>query len=81
MSLTAFFVIFFTSPIQVRSVIIFPDLHILSLKGWCNMKNEHQNSKETDNQSFHNAGNCHRDDTPKEVIPDEVPRKDGPGGE
>ncbi len=45
------------------------------------MKKDNKNNTVSNNQNFSYTSNCHREDTPKEVIPDEVPRKDGPGGE
>ena len=45
------------------------------------MENDNKNNTEANNQKPSDASNCHRGDTPKDVIPDEVPRIDGPGGE
>ena len=39
------------------------------------MQNDNTNDTTSNNQDLQ------QEDAPKEVIPDEVPRKDGPGGE
>ena len=43
------------------------------------MKDCKDNKKETKN--VYDDGNIPQVDLPQDVIPDEVPRKDGPGGE
>lgn len=43
------------------------------------MKDCKDNKKETTN--VYDDGNIPQVDLPQDVIPDEVPRKDGPGGE
>ena len=73
--------VFFSGQINARLVIVFIILHILSLKGWCSMKDETGNSSASDSRNLYDDGNIPPEDTPQEVIPDEVPRKDGPGGE
>ena len=60
---------------NICSIIVFINLHILLVKGWCNMQNDNTNNTTSNNQDLQ------QEDAPKEVIPDEVPRKDGPGGE
>ena len=52
------------------------------------MKNmEYQNKKSTvhpndkKSSNLYDDGNIPQTDLPQDVIPDEVPRKDGPGGE
>ncbi len=42
------------------------------------MKKEHNT---TDCKNLYDDGNIPEIDLPEDVIPDEVPRKDGPGGE
>lgn len=59
-------------------------MHILPMKGRCPMDSKNT-TKTTDYQNPSNSyddGNIPKEDLPgKNVIPDEVPRKDGPGGE
>ena len=38
-------------------------------------------NKTTDSKNLYDDGNIPPEDLPEDVIPDEVPRKDGPGGE
>ena len=51
------------------------------------MNNKKNNSANNSNNNKNNSANLYDDgnipneDLPKDVIPDEVPRKDGPGGE
>lgn len=45
------------------------------------MKNETRNNTASENPNLPDSGNIPPEDVPQEVIPDEVPRKDGPGGE
>ena len=55
------------------------------MKGWCTMnKTVKEIPVFPPNQPPANAyddGNIPKEDLPQDVIPDEVPRKDGPGGE
>ncbi len=37
--------------------------------------------KTMDSSNVYDDGNIPQTDLPKDIIPDEVPRKDGPGGE
>ena len=58
--------------------------HILSLKGRCTMEKERKINTYPCGQQPANQyddGNIPKEDLPSDVIPDEVPRKDGPGGE
>ncbi len=58
--------------------------HTLFLKGACTMKVKKINDMILNDQSpkdDYDDGNIPLIDLPKDVIPDEVPRKDGPGGE
>lgn len=56
---------------------------MLSRKGWCKMQKEKihtfPNGQRPANQ--YDDGNIPPEDLPQDIIPDEVPRKDGPGGE
>ena len=61
--------------------IIYEELHILFPKGWCSMKNENRDNTVSNSRNLHDDGSIPPKDIPQEVIPDEVPRKDGPGGE
>lgn len=56
---------------------------MLSLKGWCIMKEEKITTVPGGQQpaNEYDDGNIPSEDLPRDVIPDEVPRKDGPGGE
>lgn len=45
-----------------------------------NNKNNSQNNTQN-SSNVYDDGNIPNVDLPKDVIPDEVPRKDGPGGE
>ena len=45
------------------------------------MKKDNKDNTASNCQNISNSSNCHREDPPKKVIPDEIPRKDGPGGE
>lgn len=75
--------------IQFNFRISFSILRILIVKGWCTMK--HLFTKSQPEDMLHDgdipAQNRYDDDDippvdlPKDVIPDEVPRRDGPGGE
>lgn len=52
-------------------------------EGWCTM-NKDKNKNSTDNKQAKNDyddGNIPEIDLPMDIIPDKVPRKDGPGGE
>lgn len=40
-----------------------------------------QKNKQSADKNLYDDGNIPKEDLPKNVIPDEVPRKDGPGGE
>lgn len=57
----------------------------LSSKGWCTMENEKQKiatfSTNQEEKNTYDDGNIPKEDLPRNVTPDEVPRKDGPGGE
>ena len=80
MSMVTFFRFFFVSVLPILRI-IHSNLHILFPKGWCSMKDETGNSSASDSRKLYDDGNIPPEDTPQEVIPDEVPRKDGPGGE
>lgn len=59
-------------------------METLSLKGWCNMEKEKKINTLPNGQQPANSyddGNIPPEDLPIDIIPDEVPRKDGPGGE
>lgn len=45
------------------------------------MKDETKNNTASESRNRYDDGNIPPEDVPQEVIPDEVPRKDGPGGE
>jgi len=45
------------------------------------MKDESKNKPESNGQNRYGDSHLLPEDVPQEVIPDEVPRKDGPGGE
>lgn len=46
-----------------------------------NNSNKNQNNNQNSSSNLYDDGNIPNADLPKDVIPDEVPRKDGPGGE
>ncbi len=46
-----------------------------------NNKNNLNNNNQNNLSNLYDDGNIPKEDLPKDVIPDEVPRKDGPGGE
>ncbi len=45
------------------------------------MKDKTKNNTASESRNRYDDGNIPPEDVPQEVIPDEVPRKDGPGGE
>lgn len=45
------------------------------------MKKNNKTNTTSDSQNLYDDGNIPPEDLPQDVIPDEVPRKDGPGGE
>lgn len=45
------------------------------------MKKDNKTNTASDSQNLYDDGNIPLEDLPQDVIPDEVPRKDGPGGE
>lgn len=55
--------------------------HTVSERMVQHMKNETRNNTASENPNLPDSGNIPPEDVPQEVIPDEVPRKDGPGGE
>lgn len=44
-------------------------------------KNEKDLDKKQKSTNAYDDGNIPHEDLPQDVIPDEIPRKDGPGGE
>lgn len=44
-------------------------------------KNEKDLEKKRNSTNAYDDGNIPHEDLPQDVIPDEVPRKDGPGGD
>lgn len=58
-------------------------IHIIFEKGWWVMNKDKMNNK-TSRQEMDDSyddGNIPEIDLPQDIYPDEVPRKDGPGGE
>lgn len=45
------------------------------------MKKDNKTDTAASSQNLYDDGNIPPEDLPQDVIPDEVPRKDGPGGE
>ena len=45
------------------------------------MKKDNKTDSASNSQNLYDDGNIPPEDLPQDVIPDEVPRKDGPGGE
>ena len=56
---------------------------MLHTKGWCIMEKEKINTTPGGQRpaNTYDDGNIPATDLPQDIIPDEVPRKDGPGGE
>ena len=70
--------------LKINAYINLSKQRILSLKGRCTMEKERKINTSPGGQQpadRYDDGNIPREDLPSDIIPDEVPRKDGPGGE